>query len=117
MYIHIYTHTKTHTKNNTQTHSTELPISALLDRTGLTPANLDIVLAELQRAGLLTVVKHPGGGNGGGIGEESLFVCVCTYICVCCCCCNEQIHPLPSPTPPLPTYHLINLTTNPNNHQ
>lgn len=40
----------------TQIHSTSLPLPALLERTGLAPANLDIVLAELQRAGLLTVV-------------------------------------------------------------
>jgi hypothetical protein len=34
----------------------------LQDRTGLAPANLDIILTELQRAGLLTVVKHPATG-------------------------------------------------------
>ncbi len=39
--------------------SVELTLGALVDRTGMTLPNLEIVLAELQKAGLLTVQKKP----------------------------------------------------------
>lgn len=57
--------------------SLELSFPALMDRTGMTAGNLEIVLLELQKAGLVTVVKNglvpkdessesQGGGGGGG---------------------------------------------------